>query len=265
VIARRRLSLVAAVSCLSLVSCKRNVPDLPPPIPVETDAVRLSLEVLAAEGASVRRYQGFVRLRGRGPDGGFSGRLVVVFERPHHLRIDLLGAFGSTRWSVVANDAGITVVFPGPRQYVEEDDTADVVGRLLGVRLSVREMMALLTGLGIPLDGEPVMGFRQGAVTVVSLNGGERVELSEDGQIAIVQTSRYRVAYPSPWKRRRRHVPDTIRLETDTLTVTLTPEDVDVNIRLDPEAFVVEIPDGAERLRPSDIAGEAVFVVTPKP
>ena len=46
---------------------------------------------------------------------------------------------------------------------------------------------------------------------------------------------------------------------------TLTPEDVDINIRLDPEAFVVEIPDGAERLRPSDISGEAVFVVTPKP
>ena len=46
---------------------------------------------------------------------------------------------------------------------------------------------------------------------------------------------------------------------------TLTPEDVDINIQLDPEAFVVEIPDGAERLRPSDVAGEAVFVVTPKP
>ncbi len=261
----RRLSLVAAVSCLSLGSCKRNLPDLPPPVPVELDSVRASLEALAAEGASVRRYQGFVRLRGRGPDGGFSGRLVVVFERPHHLRVDLLGAFGSTRWSVVATDAGITVVFPGPRQYVEEDDTADVMRRLLGIRLNVHEMMALLAGVGIPLDGEPVEAFRQGAVTVVSWSEGERIELTEDGQIASVQTSRYRVAYPSPWKRRRRHVPDTIRLETDTLTVTLTPEDVDVNIRLDPEAFVVEIPDGAERLGPSDISGEAVFVVTPKP
>ena len=261
----RRLSLVVAVSCSSLWSggsCKRNVPDLPPPVPVETDAVRVTLEVLAAEAASVRRYQGFVRLRGRGPDGGFSGRLVVVFERPHHLRVDLLGAFGSTRWSVVATDEGVRVVFPGPRHYVEEEDTADVVARLLGVRLGVHEMMALLSGSGIPLDGEPVSAFRQGPVTVVSWSDGERIELREDGQIASVQTSRYRVAYPSTWKRRRRHVPDTIRLETDALTVTLTPEDVDVNIRVDPEAFVVEIPDGYERLRPSDISGEAVFVVT---
>ena len=258
----RRLSLVAAVSCLSLGSCKRNVPDLPPPVPVDTDAVRASLEALAAEAAAIRRYQGFVRIRGRGPDGGFSGRLVVVFERPDHLRVDLLGAFGSTRWSAVATDAGMTVVFPGLRQYVEEDDTADIMGLLLGVRLSTKEVMALLAGAGTPLDGEPVRGFRQGAVTVVSLSDGERVELSEDGQIASVQTVRYRVAYPSPWKRRGRHVPDIIRLETDTLRVTLTPEDVDINIRLDPEAFVVEIPDGAERLRPSDISSEAVFVVT---
>jgi len=261
----RRLSLVAAVSCLSLGSCKRNIPDLPPPVPVDTDAVRASLEALAAEAATIRRYQGFVRIHGRGPDGGFSGRLVVVFERPDHLRVDLLGAFGSTRWSAIATDAGITVVFPGPRQYVEEDDTADIVGRLLGVRLSVREVMALLAGVGIPLEGEPVEGFRQGAVTVVSLSDSERVELSEDGQIASVQTARYRVGYPSPWKRRRRHVPDTIRLETDTLAATLTPEDVDINIRLDPEVFVVEIPDGAECLQPSDISGEAVFVVIPKP
>jgi hypothetical protein len=228
---------------------------------VETAAVRVSLEALADEAASIRRYQGFVRLRGKGPDGGFSGKLVVVFERPHHLRVDLLGAFGAARWSVVATDEGIRVVFPGPRQYVEEKDTADVVGRLLGVRLDVNEMMALLSGSGIPLEGEPVSAFRQGPVTVVSLNGGERLELSEEGQITSVQTSRYRVGYPSSWKRRRRHVPDTIRLETDVLTVTLTPEDVDVNVRVDPEAFVVEIPEGAERLRPSDISGEAVFVV----
>jgi hypothetical protein len=172
-----------------------------------------------------------------------------------------LGAFGATRWSVVATDEGIRVVFPGPRQYVEEKDTADVVGRLLGVPLDVNEMMALLSGSGIPLESEPVSAFRQGPVTVVSLNGGERLELSEEGQITSVQTSRYRVGYPSSWKRRRRHVPDTIRLETDVLTVTLTPEDVDVNVSVDPEAFVVEIPEGAERLRPSDISGEAVFVV----
>lgn len=261
----RRLPLVAACSCLVLASCKRDVPPLPPPVPADADTVSATLQTLTTEAASVRRYQGFVRIRGRGPDGGFSGRLVVVFERPHHLRVDLLGAFGSTRWTAIADDAGITVVLPGPKQYVEEADVADIVGRLLGIRLDASEVMALLSGVGTPLEGEPVQAFQQGPRTTATMTSGERVELSAEPQIERVQAARYRVSYPTPWRERRRHIPDTIRLETDTLQVTLTPEDVDVNVRLDPEAFAIDIPDGAERLRPSDVAGEAVFVVAKEP
>lgn len=252
-----------------LAGCRRNVPPPPPAVPVETGSVRASLDDLAAQARAVRRYQGFVRIRGSGPDGGFSGRLVVVFERPHHLRVDLLGAFGATRWSAIADEAGIVVVFPGPKQYVQEEDTADIVGRLLGVRLDASQVMAILAGAGTPLDaldGEPRAAHRRGAVTVATLSTGERIELSEDGgQITSVQTSQHRVGYPTSWQERRRHVPDSIRLETDSIQATLTPEDVDVNVQLDPAAFAVEIPEGAERLRPSDVIGEAVFVVAKEP
>lgn len=266
----RRLILVALswMTCLAFSSCKRTPPELPPPVPVETETLRAQLEALAAEADSVRRYQGFVRIRGSGPDGGFSGRLVVVFERPDHLRVDLLGAFGSTRWSAIADADGITVVFPGPRQYLEEADTADIVGRLLGIRLDAHQVMALLAGEGVPLDSlerEPREAHRQGTTTVASMTTGERLALADDGQITSVQAARYRVVYPTEWKKRRRHVPDSIGLETDTIRATLTPEDVDVNVRLDSEAFTIEIPDGAERLRPSDVAGEAVFVVAKEP
>lgn len=263
-----RLALVAA---FVLPGCRRAPPELPPPSPVDVAEVQTRLAQLVQGADSVRRYQGFVRIRGRGPEGGFSGRLVVVFERPEHLRVDLLGAFGSTRWSAVADEKGITVVFPGPEQYVQEEDIAEVVGRLLGVRLSPREVMALLAGVGAPMDvvrghdGNVVDAYRQGSITTIRLEDGRRVELDEDGQIARVQTSRYRASYPSPWKRRGRPFPDTIQLETDSLRATLTPEDVDVNVVLAPDAFVIEIPEGAERLRPSDVAGEAVFVVTKEP
>jgi len=261
------LARVALVAALVLPGCRRNLPALPPPTPVDVVEIQTILDELVRAAESVRRYQGFVRIRGRGPEGGFSGRLVVVFERPHHLRVDLLGAFGSTRWSAVTSASGITVVFPGPKQYVREADSADVVGRLLGVPLSSVEVMALLAGAGAPMDGSDghdgsaIVAHRQGSVTTVRLGDGRRIELDEEAQIALVQTSRYRASYPSPWKRRGRHVPDTIVLETDTMHATLSPEDVDVNVALASDAFVIEIPEGAERLRPSDVAGEAVFVV----
>lgn len=257
-----RLVLVVAIA---LPACRRDAPELPPPVPIATESVQPDLDELESAAESVRRYEGFLRIGGQGPDGGFSARLVIVFSRPHELRVELLGAFGSTRWSAVATREGITVVFPGSKHYVRERDTAEVVGRLLGVRLSSREVMAILSGIGAPFDAPAATAHRRGTITVVRLENGIRIEIDENGQIAVVQTPRYRVSYPTPWKVRRRHVPDSIRLETDTLQVTLTPESVDVNVQLAAEAFDIEIPPDAERLRPADVAGEAVFVVSPEP
>jgi hypothetical protein len=38
-----------------------------------------------------------------------------------------------------------------------------------------------------------------------------------------------------------------------------------VNVQLDPETFLLEIPADAERLRPAEIDGESVFVVGREP
>ncbi len=256
----RRLGLVVA-SLFFLGGCKPRAPEAPR-VPVDPSEIESLLRQLDRESEAIRRYQGFVRIRGKGPDGSFDGRLVVIFERPDDLRIELLGPFGSTRWSAVASEKGIRVLFPGSKEYVEEPDTADIVGRLLGIPLDAEEVMALLSGVGTPPDVEVRAGYRQGPTTIGVLAEGERIELAEDGQVSSVQARTYRVSYPTSWKKRRRQIPDRLLLSTESIRVTLTAEDVDVNASLDPEAFELEIPDGAARLRPADVAGEAVFVVT---
>ena len=256
----RRLGLVVA-SLFFLGGCRPRAPEAPR-VPVDPSEIESLLRQLDRESEAIRRYQGFVRIRGKGPDGSFHARLVVIFERPDDLRIELLGPFGSTRWSAVASEKGIRVLFPGSKEYVEEPDTADIVGRLLGIPLDAEEVMALLSGVGTPPDVEVRAGYRQGPTTIGVLAEGERIELAEDGQVSSVQARTYRVSYPTSWKKRRRQIPDRLLLSTESIRVTLTAEDVDVNASLDPEAFELEIPDGAARLRPADVAGEAVFVVT---
>lgn len=257
-----KLALIAVFVALS-IACSRRAPEAPR-VPLDAAEIEAALDEVQRSADSVRRYQGFVRIRGQGPDGGFSGRLVVIFERPERFRIELLGAFGVTRWAAVAGPSGIKVVFPGPGQYVEEVDTADVVGRLLGIRLGPDEVMALLSGAGASWnEASPSEAYRQGETRVVRSPSGERLELSDDAQVVSAQTSRYRVRYPSEWKKRRRQIPDRLELETELLEATLTVEAVDVNVALDPEAFAVEVPAGATRLRPADVAGEAVFVASP--
>lgn len=256
---------------LLLSGCARTprAPEaLPPSVPMEPVQVSSLLEALRRQEESVRRYQGLVRVRGRGPDGGFDARLAVFFERPDRLRVELLGAFGGTRWSAVASREEITAYFPGPRHYLREADVADVVGRLLGLRLRSEDMMAALSGVGVSLrSSSPPLGYRRGARLFLELEAPSKrtLELNEQGQVVSAQSESYRVSYPSSWKSRGRPFPDELAIENDRLRVRLETQEVDVNVDLDPETFLLEIPSDAERLRPAEVDSESVFVLGRKP
>jgi hypothetical protein len=235
---------------------------------MEEPAVRAALEALRRQENGVVRYQGIVRVRGRGPDGGFDARLVVISERPDALRIELLGAFAGTRWSAVLGANRIEAYFPSRRQYLEEEDVADVVGRLLGLRLTSAEVMSVLAGVGVPLGSvTSARGEERGSLSILTFDGGDvgRVELDRAGQVVRAVGSAYRVSYPTSWKSRGRTFPDELVLENDSIRVVLETEDVDVNVALDPKAFVLDVPSDAERLRPAEVDGEAVFVIARDP
>jgi hypothetical protein len=235
---------------------------------MEAAEVSSLLDELQRHAESVRRYQGLIGVRGRGPDGGFDARLAVFFERPHRLRVELLGAFGGTRWSAVASAEEITAFFPGPRHYLRETDVAEVVARLLGLRLLPEDMMAALSGVGVPFDSSaPVLGYRRGHRRFLETEASPKriLELDDDGQVVSAQSESYRVSYPSFWRSRGRSFPDELTIENERVRARLETSDVDVNVDLAPETFFLEIPPDAERLRPADIDSESVFVVAREP
>jgi hypothetical protein len=209
-----------------------------------------------------------VRVRGRGPEGGFDARLGVWFERPSRLRVELLGAFGGTRWSAVASGEEITAYFPGKRHYLREPDVADVVGRLLGIRLRAEDMMAALSGAGIPLDdSQEARGLRRGALRVLELAGPSKsaVDIDVGSRVVSARCQGYRVSYPSSWMSRGRLFPDELQLENESVRARLETEEVDVNVALDPETFLLSIPPDAVRLRPAEVGSESVFVIAREP
>jgi hypothetical protein len=266
----RPFALSGLLASLSLTGCahRRASPPLsgPPPVPLTSTDVDGILSALRSQENGTRRAQGIVGARGRGPEGGFDARLVLIFERPSRLRVELLGVLGGARWSAVASDGRIEVYFPGGKRYLDEPNVSDVVERLLGLRLEPREVMAILAGVGLPLEEVTVVrGGRRGASSFLSIgeDPAETLEVSSDGQVVRAATSRYRVSYPTPWKRRGRQTPDEVVIENDEIRTTLTTDDLDVNVPLDPEAFELEIPADAVRLRPAEVNGEAVFVIQP--
>jgi hypothetical protein len=132
------------------------------------------------------------------------------------------------------------------------------------VELGTEEIMSMLSGAGLPLDGRRAQrAFRRGESTRIELDGGS---FEFDGeQVRTATGPKYRVSYPTPWKEQGRQVPDRIELETDDLRASLEIEDLDINIPLKSEVFTLVLPNDAQRLELHQIGGEAVFVNTQRP
>jgi len=233
------------------------------PLPNE-EADRL-LDDLESNQQSIVRYQAVLKVRGEGPEGRFRATELAVFERPDRIRVELLATFGSSRWIAVTDGGQITVLFPRSREYLQESAVEDVVSALLGIRLRPEEVIAILAGSGLPLGrATSARAERVGERVRVVLSGeppatNEWVDI-ERGQVREAVGSSYRVVYPTDWKQMGRTAPDRIEIASDQIEVSLTIEDLDINVRLDPEAFAISIPDGAARLGVAEIGGEAVFV-----
>jgi hypothetical protein len=254
------IGLIGLIGLLTLTGCSRRPVSTGPAIPLSPEETTRILDPLERHSQAVERYQAVVRLRGKGPDGKFRATELVVFERPDRVRVELLAAFGASRWIAVTGAGEITVLFPRSREYLEETAVEDVVDALLGIRLSPEEVMAILAGSGLPLGGaEPVRAERQGDRVRIALGEGRRVDVEAD-QVREARRSGYRVLYPTDWKRKGRGAPDRIEISSEKIEATLTVEDLDINVRLDPEAFVLNLPQGAYRLGLAQIGGEAVFV-----
>lgn len=242
----------------ALAGCARRVP-APPPIPVATEEAEELLRDVAKAEASVRRYQAVLKVQGKGPEGGFSATLVLIFERPERMRVELLGAFGSTRWVAVVSEGEILVWIPSEREFLRESRVKVVVGALLGLELSPREVMAVLTGTGIPLEGRlPLRAVRQADRVRIELEGAALV--LEGGQVRRAIQPHYHVSYPTPWREKGKQVPDRVELESERVEASLRIDDLDVNVALHPQAFSLSLPDDARRLELAQIGGEAVFV-----
>lgn len=253
--------LLGLLIFLTCAACHRRSTPSGVRVPLPAEEAERILKQVEFEARRVVRYQALLKVSGEGPEGRFNATQVIVFERPDRIRVELLGAFGSTRWVAVASEDEILVWFPGRREFVRETDVDGVVGALLGVELTSAEVIAALSGAGMPLvELRPVGAVREDGVTRIELD--EIMVEMEGSQVKSVRKADYRVSYPTNWKATGRPAPDRLEIANEKLTAVLRVVDLDVNVRLHPEAFLVEVPDDASQLELAQIGGEAFFVTT---
>jgi len=254
---RRVAASIAVGMALMTASCGRRIAT-PPKTPLPLDEAAQLVESVREQTESVKRYQSIVRLRGKGAEGRFRATLVVAFEKPDRLHVELLaGPFESSQWTAVAKEGEITVVFPSRREWVRESHVAAAVDTLLGVELEVEDVQALLSGTGLRRSLlQASHAEREGPLSRVALLEGELT--LQASQVLEAKTPKYRIRYPSRWKSEGRAVPDRIEIWTKELEASLLVEDADVNVAIDASVFEPVIPEGSRQVELSRVGDESV-------
>ena len=94
-------------------------------------------------------YSAHLRVSVKGPSGRGRTPVLLAFQRPESLRIEIPGPTGA-RLIAVARGETLTAVFPAHRAVFAGRASAADLDALLGVGLTPREVMDLLVGSGSP-------------------------------------------------------------------------------------------------------------------
>lgn len=126
--------LAAPLALLALSCATRSLPPSPD-------------VVAAARQAST--FSGRLRVSLRGPQVRARAGVLLAFQRPDALRLELPGPTGA-RLIAVAREGRLTAVFPAQRAVYTGAATAAELEDVLGVALTPAEVMDVLVGAGSP-------------------------------------------------------------------------------------------------------------------
>ncbi len=201
---------------------------------------------------------------------GFSGRLLILFERPAPgppgagdpsavaaLRISAYAPVGGARWSLVARPDGVRAVAPAARVFAEGADLRAFTEPLFGLPVGLREVGAIVSGVGLPLSGTEPPGAEPTPDGGARLPAGGRLWWAEwpAGAGSAPPASRvtravgdgYEVRYPEAAAAGARRPPRSIEVRGDRVGARLTVEELEVNARLHPDSFRLPAGEGFRR------------------
>jgi len=127
----RRFAWIPLAAALLVAACVR--PSVTPPAEVVERA------------RSAASYSGRLRVSLDAPDLRARSTVLVAFERPDALRVEVPGPSGA-RLIAVARDGSLIAVFPAARAVFEGEASPAGLAQLLGVSLAPGEVMDLLVG-----------------------------------------------------------------------------------------------------------------------
>jgi hypothetical protein len=250
----RRLALCFLLFLTSACGAKRFTVPSGPGIPFPEYA--MAFGQATDECARVKAMTATLGLSGRAGAQRVRGRIDAGFTGAGQARLEGRAPFGRPVFILVApTDTSATLVLSRENRVLRDAPPAAIVEALTGVDLDTRELLRALLGCGIGA-ADPSRGRAYGRDWIaVDTDGATHYLRRVDGRWRIMASVRGPLTIEN-----REFVsgrPSTITMRTTPAAggtprsgtdLTLRLSDVDINVPIDPDAFKLEIPAGADPL-----------------
>ncbi|HUE84550.1 MAG TPA: hypothetical protein VMO26_00585 [Vicinamibacterales bacterium] len=240
----RWLLLVCAVAlsaCAARTPARPTAPGVPHP-----PALDLFTKA-TARCAGLTTFTAALRLSGRAGHERLRGTLLTGLAAPASVRFEAVAPFGQPVFILAGTGGRATLLLPRDNMVLTDAPVPDVLERLTGLRLGPVDLRLLLTGcLALPASPRTGLLYARDWQSVVVGAGTVAYLRTIDGRPRIVaaDSGEWRVdyaQYQNDWPRQVR-----LRTVAGDVDITAVLEDIAINTEIDPRAFEVTVPAGAE-------------------
>jgi len=269
---RTKLPFVVGYSLfvVSLSACAARTPPRPAgaPTPDPTAAARFEKATSACRG--FRSIEGELALSGRAAGERVRGRVLTGLESGGAVRLEGVAPFGAPFFILAGRGEKATLILPRERRVLRDTAVSAVLERLTGLSLGADDLRLIVSGCLVdratPADGRQWPGGWQ-AVTLapertayIRQQQGAPVVVAADYGPWHVDYSGHQSGYPRVVRVRSAEA----LAKADAIDITARVEQLEVNTRINPRAWEVEVPSDADPMTLDQLRSIAPLAEKPR-
>jgi outer membrane biogenesis lipoprotein LolB len=236
--------------CLSLFlsACAARTPPRPVGAPTPDPAAAEAFTAATASCKGFRSIEGELALSGRAGEERVRGRVLTGLEPGGAVRLEAVAPFGAPFFILAGRNERATLVLPRERRVLADTGVREVLERITGLALGADDLRLIMSGClvenAVPSDGRQ-WGNEWKAVTVgpervayLRMQGGKPVLIAADYGAWHLDYSAHAAGFPRVVRVRR--------AGDNAIDITARIEQLQVNTQINPLAWTVDVPPGAD-------------------